>query len=309
MTFNSTEIFELAFGRAPSAEEVSVLTILRSENQSPVSFFRAVIKFFDKISNPTAFDVQLSEADVVMKEFAGFQLALDRHDIAVSGEIVAERYEPHLTRIFRDLVKPGMCVADVGANVGYYSFLASRLVGPTGHVMAFEPNQENCRLMMLSVEANHVHNIELFPVALSDRPGCSLFVSAIGSNGCLSRDSRFISSSACRVVPTSRLDDIVSRRVDFIKIDVEGAEALVVRGAEKAITQHRPHITTELSMEMLRRVSEVEPIEYLRWFQAIGYTVHLVTRPDGDLELVEDLEGFFSDWGDLGRIEDFVLVP
>jgi len=162
---------------------------------------------------------------------------------------------------------------------------------------------------MLSVEANQVHNIELYPVALSDRSGCSPFSSAIGSNGCLSRESSFISNPACKVVPTSRREDLVCQDIDFIKIDVEGAEALVVRGAEKTISQHRPVITTELSMEMLKRVSGVEAIEYLRWSQAIGYTVHLISRPEGNLELVSDLGEFFSSWGDLGRIEDFVLFP
>ena len=83
------------------------------------------------------------------------------------------------------------------------------------------------------------------------------------------------------VVPTFRLDDIVKAPVGFIKMDVEGAEGRVVGGATKLIEQNRPIITTELSQDMLRKVSETSVADYLAYFEDLGYAPAVLEPQSG----------------------------
>ena len=126
---------------------------------------------------------------------------LDRADISASLPIHhGGQWYPHLTRFYQGHLKPGMTFIDVGANIGFFTILASRLVGPEGRVIAFEPNSENCRLILLSLERNGINNVELYPLGLSDRRGFSYFSTHLGSNGgFLPSGSETLLSGGCLV--------------------------------------------------------------------------------------------------------------
>ena len=162
-----------------------------------------------------------------------------------------------------------MTVVDVGANLGYYSLLASRLVGPSGRVVALEPNSENCRLLLSSLRLNGSTNVELLPVAADVATGWAYYSTHVGSNGGLIDGNDLLAHPGV-VVPTFRLDELVYERVDFLKMDVEGAEGRVVRGATRIIERDRPIVTTELKDEMLTRVSGVSVRDYLGYFEGLG---------------------------------------
>jgi len=100
---------------------------------------------------PTSFSVQLTHDDVALVRVGDIELFCDTADRSVSLALQAGDYEPHLTSVFKRFCKPGMTVVDIGANIGYYSILASELVGPEGRVFAIEPNSENCRLLVSSM--------------------------------------------------------------------------------------------------------------------------------------------------------------
>ena len=92
--------------------------------------------------------------------WTGSGLRSDLADASVGKPILHNRtYEPHVTAFMRRQLKPGMNVIDVGANIGYFTVLASKLVGDTGSVLAFEPNSENARLILLDVELNNLKNV------------------------------------------------------------------------------------------------------------------------------------------------------
>jgi hypothetical protein len=111
------------------------------------------------------------------------------------------------------------------------------------------------------------------------------------------------------VVPTFRLDDIVDGPVGFLKMDVEGAEGRVVRGATGLIERDRPIITTELKDEMLRRVSGTSVAEYLGYFESVGYTPALLEKATGAEKPYPSVAALLADWGETDELRDVLLVP
>ena len=130
-----------------------------------VSTIRRMLGTIEHQVAPTAFSVQLVEEDAVRCTVGGVELLCDAADAAVTPGLLSGHYEAHLSAVFEKYCTSGMTVVDVGANLGYYSLLASRLVGPTGRVVALEPNSENCRLLLSSLRLNDITNVQLLPVA------------------------------------------------------------------------------------------------------------------------------------------------
>ena len=205
---------------------------------------------------PTSFSVQLAQGDAVRCMVGDVELLADAADAAVTPGLRSGEYESHLTAVFERYCTPGMTVVDVGANLGYYSLLASKLVGESGRVIALEPNSENCRLLLSSLRLHGTGNVQLVPVAADTATGWAYYSTHVGSNGGLIDDRDLLAHPGV-VVPTFRLDDIVDGPVGFLKMDVEGAEGRVVKGATRLIERDRPVITTELKEEMLQRVSGI----------------------------------------------------
>lgn len=278
--------------------------------ENGVSAIRRMIASVDQQTSASPFIVRFGPEDVKRVDAGGFSLLVDVCDTSVSpGLLSPGGYEPHLTAVFQRYCAKGMTVVDVGANVGYYTLLASRLVGPSGKVIAIEPNSENCRLLLSSVRESGASNVELFPIAARDTGGWAFFSSHLGSNGgILAPSSDFVARRGA-VVAAFPLDELLGgRRIDLIKLDVEGAEALVVEGARCLIETCRPIVTTELSREMLGRVSGVGPEEYLGWFDDLGYSLFLIER-SGQLIPFANSGELLGQWDDLFRIEDLLLLP
>jgi hypothetical protein len=111
------------------------------------------------------------------------------------------------------------------------------------------------------------------------------------------------------VVPTFRLDDIVKGPVGFMKMDVEGAEGRVVGGATKLIEHNRPIITTELTRDMLQRVSAASVAEYLGYFEGLGYAPTVLDPRDGAETQYPSVTALLEDWGGENNLRDVLLIP
>jgi FkbM family methyltransferase len=272
---------------------------------------RRILSTFDRQFFPSPVSVRFGPADIVTYELEnGMTIYLDRDDGAVSQPLLNGDYEAHLVPLFRQFCQPGMTVIDVGANVGLYTMLASALVGSSGRVVAVEPNSENCRLILLSLDANQVENVELFPLALDRDRGWSNLSGHFGSNGGLvSGDASSLRAGWSEIVPTFALDDLVEGPVDFLKIDVEGAEGRVVAGARRILETSRPVVATELSLEMLPRVSGISGEEYLGGFEALGYRISLLNRGTGLPDPPTTAAQLLKEWADPLQIEDLLLLP
>ena len=303
--------FRLIYGRNPTKNELPTLEHLSKLllKEQP-RIFRAIISSYDHQVLRTPFSVRFSDKDLIYIPLHEFQLAVDALDFSVGQPLASGGYESHLRAFYQTRLKPGMTFVDVGANIGLYSMLAAQLVGDSGRVISFEPNSENCRLILLSIIKNQFANVSLFPLALSDVTGYTFFSTFLGSNGgMLPSDESVLGDPNCTVVPTMRMDDFIHERVDIIKIDVEGAEGLVVRGAQKLIEMYRPLVTSEFSMEMLPRVSKMPGHDYLSYFRGHGYDVFMVDRGSGELLAIQSTESFLDSYGSPTRIEDLVFVP
>jgi FkbM family methyltransferase len=143
-------------------------------------------------------------------------------------------------------VRPGGVVYDVGAHVGFFSLLFARLAGPDGRVYGFEPVEANWLRLRANIEANALTNVDAQCVAIGDVVGEVAFAA-----GATSLQGRIAApgEDAADTVPVTTIDDLVRDSCaapDFIKIDVEGAEAGVLRGAAETIATHRPRMLIEV---------------------------------------------------------------
>lgn len=149
---------------------------------------------------------------------------------------------PKAIRFFKSL-KQGMVVYDIGANAGYYSLLASRAVGESGRIFAFEPVKENMAFLQRHAELNSAKNIVRVEAAVADREATEYFKP--GTSGTGSGHGRLSPEGAVAVRVTS-LDAFVfsggNPPPDCIKIDVEGAEERLLKGALKVLKLHKPVI-------------------------------------------------------------------
>jgi FkbM family methyltransferase len=238
----------------------------------------------------------------------GVELLCDAADAAVTPGLRSGEYEPHLTAVFERYCTPGMTVVDVGANLGYYSLLAARLVGPSGHVVALEPNSENCRLFLSSLRRSGLANVQVLPVAADVEKGWAYYSTHVGSNGGLIEDGDLLTHPGV-VVPTFRLDDLVAGTVGLLKMDVEGAEGRVVRGATRIIERDHPIVTTELKEEMLSRVSNTTVEEYLSYFEGLDYTPALLEKETGTEKRYASAADLLTDWDGEDELRDVLLRP
>jgi FkbM family methyltransferase len=287
----------------------AVRDALHTMELSP-STVRRLLGTVDQQRSPTPFSVRLSNDDVAYVAVDGIEVALDRADRSVSGPIINDGFwEPHVERVLRRFLAPGSVFVDIGANVGWHTALASSAVGVDGQVYAIEPNPDNARLIAHTIERNRLSNVRLVPIALSESTGFAAFRSAIGSNGgFLNHDERDSLDPSVTIVPTIRFDDLHLPRVDVVKIDVEGAEPIVFRGATETIERDYPIIIFEFSCEMTERVSGVAPRDHLKMFESFGYALSMIERPTGTLVPVDNIDRLLDAWGDRTRIEDFIAI-
>lgn len=264
------------------------------------STIRRMLGMIEHQEAPTSFSVQLGEEDAVRCRVGAIELLADAADAAVTPGLRSGAYEPHLTAVFEQYARPGMTVVDVGANLGYYAILSARLVGPSGRVVALEPNSENCRLLLSSLRLDGITNVELIPVAADTTTGWAYYSTHVGSNGGLIDDRDLLRHPGV-VVPTFRLDDLVEQPVGLLKLDVEGAEGRVVKGATRLIERDRPVITTELKEDMLAQVSKMSLDEYLGYFEHLGYAASVLEK-SGVQRSFPDMAALLKDWEDRGEL-------
>lgn len=161
-------------------------------------------------------------------------------------------WEVWLTQFLARRLKAGMRVVDAGANHGYYTMLLADIVGPTGHVAAFEPNPPIANLLRRTIAANgygsrvSVHQDAL--VAEDDAQLLFLAPQDEPKNACIVDDT-YQGRPATFTVPGNRLDTLLAEwpRIDFIKIDVEGAEEDLIKGAMGLLKRDRPAIVLEFN--------------------------------------------------------------
>lgn len=154
-------------------------------------------------------------------------------------------YETENIYFARDYIFPDDIVVDIGAHIGLYTVWYSGLVGPNGKVLAFEPSKATYQQLLHTIKLNGSHNVKTINMAVSDTAGVASFFSP-GNPGGVSNTliPRTDISLMDYKVSVVALDDYLSElnRINFIKLDAEGAELRVLRGAKQIIMRDRPKI-------------------------------------------------------------------
>jgi FkbM family methyltransferase len=164
------------------------------------------------------------------------------------------------------LLKPGMTVLDIGANVGVYSLPLARRVGPAGRVYAYEPGGEPRRLLTKGQRANGLDNLHILRTALSDRPRQAHLAAGVSSElHCLNEDGAGESVSVTSLDAEDAIRNWGSP--DFVKIDAEGEERRIIEGGRSFFSRHSPLVMFEV------RAGAVADKTIPEAFRALGYRI------------------------------------
>jgi FkbM family methyltransferase len=173
---------------------------------------------------------------------------------------VCGSFEPNEFSFLHGFLKPGMVFIDVGANDGYYTLFAARRVGQTGKVVAVEPSTRERINLRRNLVRNRIDNVHVVPAALGAAPGDADLRLAQGAHSGHNTLGQFahddVAPADLERVTVKTIDMVAAElkldRIDFVKIDVEGAEASVVAGARAVLTSTRPVMLLEINDGALR---------------------------------------------------------
>lgn len=220
----------------------------------------------------------------------------------MSGAVIYGGFELGERSFVQRFLHPGMTVLDIGAHHGLYTLLASKVVGPNGQVVAFEPSPRERRALRLNVGLNRCKNVVIQDLALGDNRGeCNLYVVDHHETGCNSlRPPAFSGSTSLVSVIVVSLDQWLAERhlgsVDLIKLDAEGGELSVLQGAQRLLERRpRPVILAEVQ-DIRTKPWGYRAGEIINYLSAKGYRWFSLST-DGSLAplgvLAETFDGNF----------------
>jgi FkbM family methyltransferase len=229
---------------------VAVLREIKPVGSSDLAILRrSAIRGFAR--SATTLDVWqdpelIEDADVRIPGVGRFHLRAFTDDLY---HVLPSR-EAKVVSTIRERLKPGSVFVDAGANIGFFTLLAARLVGPAGQVFAIEMMPDTASRLREHIATNDVRNVTVLEFALSDRSGDAILATVPqGKHG----QASIVRSATTRAmkqvgVSTRTLDDLLpaSGRVDLMKMDLESAELLALRGAGRVLGQTRAIIVEQL---------------------------------------------------------------
>jgi len=178
----------------------------------------------------------------------GHKMLLDTRDLSLAPHILMDgEWEPWITKVFLNLLRPGMKVIDIGSNVGFYSILAADKIGKNGYLVCFEANPDLADLVFYNLQINGFHGrskvISKAVYSHSDTLKFKIFQKYLGSSSIWADEKHaaaFHDSLKTITVDAISLDEYVPTgiKVDFIKMDAEGAEPYILKGANRIIKEN-----------------------------------------------------------------------
>lgn len=194
--------------------------------------------------------------------------------------VTRENYDPELIYL-ENLLAPGDVFIDGGANFGIYTVVAAKLVGNSGKVFSFEPAVESYPILEKNIEINNFINTKAFQLGLSDHLGKAKFYHIDNAPNSYSLGAKSQQDTDFEEIALTTIDHLVIQeniqRLDLIKLDVEGAEELVLRGAKIAIEKFRPKILFEISATALNRINLTQDGVH-EFFQGLKYSFFAVQQ-------------------------------
>jgi FkbM family methyltransferase len=219
----------------------------------------------------------------------GISFLLDSRDLVPSTILKTGEWQPEVWNSIVLKLSEGAVFFDVGAHIGYFSMKAARRVGKSGQVVAFERNPEILKLLRDNVAANHADNVTVEPIACTDREQMLTLYAAPSINtgaSSLARENSDVSeqeSARPFAVRGRPIDDVVRElrltRVDAMKIDVEGAELSVLRGALDTLKRFHPKLVLEVIPRQLASF-HTTPDDVVSLLRGAGYNLGRPLNPE-----------------------------
>ena len=205
-----------------------------------------------------------------MAELPDFKFYFNTSDREMGLRMAIGSYENDEVELLRNFIKPGMTCIDAGAQTGFYTLHMAKLSGPKGKVYSFEPNPNTFRLLKKNVEANgFTPYVRLFNLGLADKES-EIPATEIANMYVIGTTDGF----PTRSMKIQRGDDIVRERVDFIKIDIEGAEPAAIKGMSTLINEYQPIIFSEINEFWLKERAKTGSQQYLDLLRSFKYRVY-----------------------------------
>lgn len=221
----------------------------------------------ERRSRALAQPVYLGEKVALCRFMGRYKMFVSTRDIGFGAHLILDGFwESWLTTFMAQRVKPGMHVVDAGANHGYYTTLFADIVGAEGRVAAIEPNPSIAQLLRQTIAVNgFASRVTVFEKALTDEDDIKLTFHAVADEPKNARivDSSWDSSPHTSTIYGARLDTLLAEwpRIDFMKIDVEGAEEGMIHGSSHLIERDRPSLVLEFNMLRCRDPKQL--LDYL----------------------------------------------
>lgn len=266
---------------------------------------------FNRVVNPIRRRYARRPRVVTVDDFDGdltMRLSLDER---MQSQIFWYGYcNRDICAVLARILRPGMTVVDAGANIGEVTLVAAKAVGPEGTVFAFEPVERIAGHLAEHVRLNGLSQVRIVRQALSDRPGTQpIYLAAEKFHDGSVHDGlgtlyAFAQRSvAIQEVTLTTLDDFLAEagatRLDFVKLDVEGAELAALKGARASLERFRPHLIIEVQQDTARAAG-YEAADILRLLAGLGYAFAIVGRM-GRLRPV--------DASTLGKFQNVLCMP
>jgi FkbM family methyltransferase len=217
--------------------------------------------------------------ETVFKLRSGDLFKIRNIDRLGRGILKDEDFESVTRDTLLSFIQEGMTVLDIGAYIGYYTILIARKIGKNGIVVAFEPNPIILKELKYNIKINHLNNVLIKPVALSDCNGEAIFyIPQIGkeAHASLNPNITFQVDKLFKI-KTEKLDDVLEKlglkKVDVIKIDAEGAEKSIFNGSFKLLSSdYKPIILFECT-EIFCKAFGHNVYDVLSYVVSYGYSV------------------------------------
>ncbi len=191
--------------------------------------------------------------------------------------IVLWRYnllEGFESSLYQKLLRKDMKILDIGANLGYYSFIAHNKIGENGKIYAFEPEEDNYGLLVKNIEKNKTHNIVPIKKAVTNKTGSGKLYICEEHRG----DHQVFDSGEGRDsidIETVRIDDFVDEKIDLIKMDIQGSEFLALDGMEETLGNKDIIVLTEFWPNGIKKCGH-DPRVFLERLKELGFNFHVI---------------------------------
>jgi len=215
-----------------------------------------------------------------------YMLKVIPDDNGISKELLLfKKHEPLFTKIIEKQIKKGMKCIEIGANLGYYALLESKLVGKNGLVICFEPSPINFEYLKNNCSLNDAVNVKVYNYAVGDENKTINFLVTEASNLCRVVEKYNSSEGKIVKIPLITMDSFISKNslesIDFVRMDIEGYEFNVYKGMKNLINKFKPDFAIELHPCVMGKIKTIEFLSMLRddGYEILYYVPRLCDAP------------------------------